>query len=107
RSTRNAEESVPDAMAAQARNVGVAGVFDEGNSVVCEGQAGVSNVYASALWEIDEQLVLAREGVAGAYEHGTVGQCGSPKPLYMFYTPLCAPTAADATAGNVVAQPEY
>ncbi|HEX9339165.1 MAG TPA: glycosyl hydrolase family 79 C-terminal domain-containing protein [Pseudonocardiaceae bacterium] len=105
--TRNAEKSVADAMAAQARNVGVPGVFDEGNSVVCEGQANVSNVYASALWEIDDQLVLAREGAAGDYEHGTVVQCGSPKPLYMFYTPLCAATAAEATAGNVVAQPEY
>jgi hypothetical protein len=25
----------------------------------------------------------------------------------MFYTPLCAPTAADATAGNLAAQPEF
>jgi hypothetical protein len=105
--TRNNEKAVADAMATQAHNVGVPGVFDEGNSVVCEGQAGVSNVFASALWEIDDQLVLAREGAAGDYMHGTVVQCGAPKPLYMFYTPLCAPTAADATAGNLAAQPEF
>ncbi|HEX4725622.1 MAG TPA: glycosyl hydrolase family 79 C-terminal domain-containing protein [Pseudonocardiaceae bacterium] len=105
--TRNAEKAVADNMVTQAKNVGVPGVFDEGNSVVCEGQQGVSNVYASALWEIDDQLVISREGAAGDYEHGTVVQCGSAKPLYMFYTPLCAATAADATAGNVVAQPEY
>ncbi len=82
-------------------------VLDEGNSVVCEGQTGVSNVYASALWEIDDQLLTAREGVAGDYEHGTVVECDSGKPLYMYYTPLCAPTAADAAAGDLAAQPEY
>jgi hypothetical protein len=64
-------------------------------------------VFASALWEIDDQLVKAREGAAGDYMHGTIVQCGTPKPLYMFYTPLCAATAADATAGNMAAQPEY
>jgi hypothetical protein len=74
---------------------------------VCEGQQGVSNVFASALWEIDEQLDLAREGVAGDYMHGTVIQCNAPKPLFMYYTPLCAPTAADAAAGTLAAQPEY
>lgn len=105
--TRNAEKAVGDEMAAAAKNLGVPGVFDEGNSVVCEGQQGVSNVYAAALWEIDDQLVIAREGAAGDYEHGTVVQCGSAKPLYMFYTPMCAATAADASAGNVAAQPEY
>ena len=43
--------------------------------MVCEGQQGVSDVFASALWEIDEQLDMAREGVAGDYMHGTVLQC--------------------------------
>jgi Glycosyl hydrolase family 79 C-terminal beta domain len=64
-------------------------------------------VFASALWEIDDQLLTAREGVSGDYEHGTVVECGSAKPLYMYYTPLCAPTAADAAAGDLAAQPEY
>ncbi len=105
--TRNNEKAVADAMTTQAKNLGVPGVFDEGNSVVCQGQANVSNVFASALWEIDDQLVKAREGAAGDYMHGTIVQCGTPKPLYMFYTPLCAATAADATAGNMAAQPEY
>ena len=105
--TRNNEKAIAGAMAAAAAPLGVPGVFDEANSVVCEGQAGVSNVFAAALWEIDDQLVLAREGAGGDYMHGTVVQCGSAKPLYMFYTPLCAPTAADATAGNLAAQTEY
>jgi hypothetical protein len=64
-------------------------------------------VFASALWAIDEQLAFARQGVAGDYMHGTVVQCDTSKPLFMFYTPLCAPTAADATAGILAAQPEY
>lgn len=106
-SVRNAEQSEAQASAAAAAQLGVPGVIDEGNSVVCEGQAGVSNVFASALWSIDDQLVMARAGVAGDYMHGTVEQCGTSKPLYMYYTPLCAPTAADATEGILAAQPEY
>jgi hypothetical protein len=103
----NDETSIADEAVAAAAKIGVPAVLDEGNSVVCEGQDGVSNVYASALWEIDDQLLTAREGVSGDYEHGTVVECGSAKPLYMYYTPLCAPTAADATAGDLAAQPEY
>ena len=106
-SVHNNETSVADELVAAAAKLKVPGVLDEGNSVVCEGQVGVSNVFASALWEIDDQLLTAREGVAGDYEHGTVIQCNTGKPLFMYYTPLCAPTAADATAGDLAAQPEY
>jgi len=106
-SVRDAESTEAGEVTAAAAQLGVPGVIDEGNSVVCEGQAGVSNVYASALWAIDDQLVMARDGVAGDYMHGTVEQCGTAKPLYMYYTPLCAPTAADAAAGLLAAQPEY
>jgi hypothetical protein len=104
---RDNEQSEADESAAAAAPLHVPAVIDEGNSVVCEGQQGVSNVFAAALWEIDDQLVTAREGVAGDYMHGTVVQCNSAKPLFMYYTPLCAPTAADATAGDLAAQPEY
>ena len=106
-SVRDAESTVAGEAVAAANQLKLPAVIDEGNSVVCEGQAGVSNVYASALWEIDDQLVMARDGVAGDYMHGTVEECGSAKPLYMYYTPLCAPTAADASAGLLAAQPEY
>ena len=106
-SVRDAESDEAAEAVAAAAKLGVPAVLDEGNSVVCEGQAGVSNVYAAALWEIDDQLVMARDGVVGDYMHGTVEECGSAKPLYMYYTPLCAPTAADATEGLLAAQPEY
>ncbi|MGH3167501.1 MAG: glycosyl hydrolase family protein [Trebonia sp.] len=104
---RDNEKSEADEAVAAAAPLGVPAVIDEGNSVVCEGQQGVSDVFASALWEIDDQLVTAREGVAGDYMHGTVLQCDTAKPLFMYYTPLCAPTAADASAGDLAAQPEY
>jgi hypothetical protein len=103
----NDETSIADEAVAAVAKIKVPAVLDEGNSVVCEGEDGVSNVFASALWEIDDQLLNAREGVSGTYEHGTVIQCNSGKPLFMYYTPLCAPTAADATAGDLAAQPEY
>ena len=104
---RDDETSEADEAVAAAKKLNLPAVIDESNNVVCEGQAGVSNVYAAALWEIDDQLDLAREGVSGDYMHGTVELCGSAKPLYMYYTPLCAPTAADASAGLLAAQPEY
>ena len=104
---RDDENSEAQEAVAAAAPLDVPAVIDEGNSVVCEGQAGVSNVFAAALWEIDDQLVTAREGVAGDYMHGTVVQCDTAQPLFMYYTPLCAPTAADAAAGDLAAQPEY
>ena len=67
----------------------------------------MSNVYAAALWEIDDQLADGPRRRGRRLQHGTVVECGSAKPLYMYYTPLCAPTAADATAGDLAAQPEY
>ena len=106
-SVRDAESTEATDAVTAAAQLGVPPVIDESNSVVCEGQDGVSNVYASALWEIDDQLVMARDGVTGDYMHGTVEQCGGAKPLYMYYTPLCAPTATDATEGLLAAQPEY
>ena len=104
---RDNEQSVANEAVTAAAPLGVPAVIDEGNSVVCEGQQGVSDVFAAALWEIDDQLVTARQGVAGDYMHGTVLQCDSAKPLFMYYTPLCAPTAAAAAAGDLAAQPEY
>jgi len=104
---RNQENNNALAAAGAAAKLRLPAVIDEGNSVVCEGQQGVSDVYAAALWEVDDQLVTAREGVQGDYMHGTVVQCDTAKPLFMFYTPLCAPTAADAANGTLSAQPEY
>jgi hypothetical protein len=105
--THLSEKTVAQQAATEAAKLHVPAVFTESNSVICEGQSGVSNVFASALWVLDAELTTAREGVAGDYMHGTIVQCRSAKPLYMYYTPLCAPTAADAAAGRLAAQPEY
>lgn len=104
---RNGETTFANALVSQAAKLGVPAAMDEGNSVVCEGMPNVSDVFASALWSVDDQLALARQGVSGDYMHGTILQCDTGKPLFMFYTPLCAPTAADASAGILAAQPEY
>ncbi|HEX6521370.1 MAG TPA: glycosyl hydrolase family 79 C-terminal domain-containing protein [Streptosporangiaceae bacterium] len=106
-SARDEENNTAREFASLAGTLRLPAVLDEGNSVVCEGQQGVSDVYAAALWEVDDQLVTAREGVQGDYMHGTVLQCDTAKPLFMFYTPLCAPNAADAANGILAAQPEY
>jgi hypothetical protein len=106
-SARDEENNTAQQAATVAAKLRLPAVIDEGNSVVCEGQQGVSDVYAAALWEVDDQLVTAREGVQGDYMHGTVVQCDTAKPLFMFYTPLCAPSAADAASGILAAQPEY
>lgn len=100
---RDKEKSEADNAVAAAAPLGVPAVIDESNSADCGGGPGVSDVFAAALWEIDNQLVMAREGVQGDYMHGGVAQCGTSMP----YTPLCAPSAAAATAGDLVAAPEY
>jgi hypothetical protein len=104
---RNGETAAADSATADAARLGLPAVLDEGNNVVCEGQQGVSDVFAAALWSVDEQLDMAREGVRGTYMHGTVLQCDTAKPLFMYYTPLCAPSAAAASAGQLAAQPEF
>lgn len=100
---RNNEKSEADGAVAAAASLGVPAAIDESNSADCGGAPGVSDVFASALWEIDDQLVMAREGVQGDYMHGGIAQCGTSMP----YTPLCAPSASAATAGDLVAAPEY
>ena len=52
-SVRDAESTEAEEAVAAASELDVPAVIDESNSVVCEGRDGVSNVYASALWEID------------------------------------------------------
>jgi hypothetical protein len=101
---RNSEKAEADSAVAAAASLGLPAAIDESNNADCGGAPGVSNVFASALWEIDDQLVMAREGVNGDYMHGGMAQCGSSSSPY---TPLCAPSASAATAGDLVAQPEY
>jgi hypothetical protein len=43
------------------------------NSVSCEGRAGVSDTFASALWVLDTLFAFARQGVAGVNIHTLPG----------------------------------
>ncbi|OLE26509.1 MAG: hypothetical protein AUG44_12770 [Actinobacteria bacterium 13_1_20CM_3_71_11] len=106
-SYRDGEKSRAQLTASLARSLGVPGVLGEGNSVSCEGMDGVSDVFAAALWGVDAQLLYARAGLKGFYLHSSIATCGAPKPLYKAYTPFCAPTDADAAAGNLRVRPVY
>jgi hypothetical protein len=102
-SARQQSQSAADLVVGLARKLGVPAAIDETNSVDCGGMSGVSDRYAAALWSLDYGLLLAREGISEANFHGTIGPCdGAPA-----YTPMCAPTEADAQAGDMTARPEY
>lgn len=75
-----------------AAQLGVPAAMTETNSTVCAGTAGVSDVFASALWALDYNLLLAQQGIVNAdYMDGTNAAGCDP------YTPLC-PTTGDLTA---------
>jgi hypothetical protein len=63
-----------------ARQAGVPLRVTETNSVACGGLAGVSNVFASALWSADWLFGLQATGVSGADHHGS-------SPLYAPFRP--------------------
>jgi glycosyl hydrolase family 79 len=96
-----------DILANAAGPLHIPAIMDEANSVSCEGQDGTSDVYASALWAVDDELMIAKTGIRGEYFHSAIAKCGAPKPFYKAYTPFCAPTDADAAAGRLIAHPEY
>lgn len=96
-----------DRAAADARSIGVPAVWDERNSVSCAGKAGVSDVYAAALWGLDSTMLIARSGVSEQYLHSAFGQCGGDKPRNTYYSPFCAETADDVAHGRIQAQPLY
>ena len=105
--SRTGEKGRADLVAGLAKGLGVPGLLDEGNSISCEGTDGVSDVFASALWGVDAQLLYASAGLQGFYLHSAVARCGAPKPLYKAYTPFCAATDADAAAGILRVRPVY
>lgn len=78
-----------------AAQLGVPAAMTETNSTVCAGTPGVSDAFASALWSLDYNLLIAQEGIVNAdYMDGTNAAGCDP------YTPLC-PTTGDLTARPV------
>jgi hypothetical protein len=83
------ESANADALVSAARALHVTPAMTETNSVVCAGEAGVSDAFASSLWALDYSLLLAQHGVANAqFMDGTNAAGCDP------YTPLC-PTTGD------------
>ncbi|MBS2548926.1 hypothetical protein KGQ19_18840 [Catenulispora sp. NL8] len=86
------ENANAQAALSAARQLHVPAAMTETNSTVCAGTAGVSDTFASALWALDYNLLLAQDGVASAeFMDGTNAAGCDP------YTPLC-PTSGDLTA---------
>jgi hypothetical protein len=97
------------AQLAAAQAVGVPIRMDETNSAVGGGIDGVSNVYASALWGFDYNMVMAQAGFGGLNFHGGFGVCNAPlyNGRFQRYTPICAATVEDMRAKAYRAMPLY
>jgi len=105
----DSELSIVAPQLATAQSVHVPIRVDETNSAVSGGLAGVSDVYASALWAMDYNLVMAQAGFAGLNFHGGFGVCGAPlfNGKFQRYTPICAADEADRQAKIYTVGPEY
>jgi|HubBroStandDraft_2_1064218.scaffolds.fasta_scaffold00240_19 hypothetical protein len=68
----------------------------------CDGNSPSSPTLGSALWSLDWALRAASSGVTGLNFHGHFGLCGPDNQ-----SPICAPSAAAASVGDVVPQAEY
>jgi hypothetical protein len=90
-----------------AKPLGVPTRLTEANSLTCGGVDGVSDRYGSALWAVDQALLVSSSGVTGENFHSNIAVCGGPKPPGSAYTPFCAANATDQAAGKLIAQPEY
>jgi hypothetical protein len=73
----------------------------ETNNVACQGQAGVSNTFGSALWAIRQMLDAARAGISGVNYHTL------PESCFARYSPICARTPSDYIAGRFRVMPEW
>lgn len=74
--------------------------LDETNTVSCNGEPGISNTFASALWAVGLMTQAMQMGVSGINFEGNPSYCEG-------YTPVCAPTAEDLASGTFQAQPEW
>jgi hypothetical protein len=100
---RQQENDVLDALSKAGDVTGRPTRIGETNDVSCDGSVSTSSVFASALWSLDWVLRAASSGVTGLSFHGWLGGCGVGS-----YSPICVSgDAAQASAGDVTAQPEY
>jgi hypothetical protein len=90
-----------------AKPLGVKTRLTEANSLTCGGVDGVSDRYGSALWLVDQAMLVASSGVTAENFHSNIAVCGGPKPPGSAYTPFCAVDDTDQAAGKLTVQPEY
>ena len=74
--------------------------MDESNSISCEGEPGVSNAFASALWALDYTARAMTAGVVGVNFHDLIDQ---PRT----YSPLAAHSESALNAGDLQPAPEW
>lgn len=74
--------------------------IDETNDISCEGQPGVSNAFASALWALDYTARAMTAGVVGVNFHDLIDQ---PRT----YSPLAARSEGALDAGELQPAPEW
>jgi hypothetical protein len=74
--------------------------MDETNDISCEGQPGVSNAFASALWALDYTARAMTAGLVGVNFHDLIDQ-----PLA--YSPLAAHREGALNAGELQPDPEW
>lgn len=90
------ETANAQAALAAAAQLGVPAAMTETNSVVCAGTPGVSDAFASSLWALDYNLLIAQQGIVNAdFMDGTNAAGCDP------YSPLCPGT------GDLTAEPVY
>jgi hypothetical protein len=97
---RRAESDMVGKAVGIARAHGLALRMDETNNVSCEGQPGVSNTFASALWALDYAARAASAGVAGLNFHDLLDKPDA-------YSALFAPSPTTLGSGALRAAPEW
>jgi len=83
-----------------ARGAAIPFRLDEANSVSCGGTPGISDTFASSLWALDYTVHSMAAGMAGINFHAHPANCTG-------YSPVCATTPAELSAGILHAQPEW
>jgi hypothetical protein len=81
-SAERSERAAADAAVAAGRLDRAPATIDETNSAVCWGAPGTSDAFASALWSLDDTLLLAQAGLASVEFQGRIAGCAA-------YSPLC------------------
>ena len=97
---RRSESEVLAKMLALAHTYATPLRMDETNDISCEGEPGVSNAFASALWALDYTARAMRAGVVGVNFHDLIDQ---PRT----YSALAAHGESALDAGELQPAPEW